>query len=69
MRIHTGEKPFRCEFNGCDKNFTTLGHLIDHKRKHSNKRPFVCPVCKQCFMRSTTLKQHLNRHKINEGSI
>ena len=35
MRIHTGEKPFRCEFKGCGLSFTTLGHLIDHKRKHT----------------------------------
>jgi len=30
MRIHTGEKPFQCEFGGCGRSFTTKGHLIDH---------------------------------------
>ena len=43
-------------------NFTTQGHLTDHKRRHSGERPYICEVCNDKFMRSSTLKIHMRRH-------
>ena len=60
MRIHTGEKPFRCEFNECGLSFTTLGHLIDHKRKHTQQdcSTFQCQLCDKEFFKARSLKLH-----------
>jgi uncharacterized Zn-finger protein len=62
MRIHNGEKPFKCNFADCDMSFTTQGHLTDHRRRHSGERPYLCETCGEKFMRSSTLKIHMRRH-------
>lgn len=62
LRIHTGEKPYKCEFENCGKRFTTQGHLKDHIRRHNNERPFKCEICGSAFLRASTLKIHNRRH-------
>lgn len=42
-RIHTGEKPWKCEEEGCGKAFIDRALLKRHLLTHSNQRPFVCP--------------------------
>ena len=62
MRIHTGEKPYECSFEGCHKKFKAKGHLTDHMKIHSKIKPFQCKICGGKYTRSSTLKIHSYTH-------
>ncbi|KAJ0396661.1 hypothetical protein ATCC90586_009962 [Pythium insidiosum] len=64
MRIHTGTKPYECDFEGCHQRFNTSGNLSRHKRIHSGERPYPCvfSTCGKRFNTSTKLKRHMRIH-------
>ncbi|CAI5734935.1 unnamed protein product [Peronospora destructor] len=64
MRIHTGTKPYACDYQGCLQRFNTSGNLSRHKRIHSGERPYPCcyEMCGKRFNTSTKLKRHMRIH-------
>ncbi|XP_075212156.1 transcription factor IIIA-like isoform X2 [Lycorma delicatula] len=71
--VHTGERPYKCNKNGCNKSYTNLTHLKRHEHtshidKHgdSGRTPsaFFSPGCNRKFQSKCSLKRH---HLLKHG--
>lgn len=63
VRIHTGERPFRCNFDQCDRTFTRNEELTRHKLIHTGVRLHACSECNKRFGRKDHLKKHVKTHE------
>ena len=78
MNTHTGEKPFVCSEEGCDKKFYKAEHLKSHaKNAHSPPDQFCTYIirtdedgteveCGKAFSTTSRLQRHLALHKDKE---
>ncbi|KAM9299789.1 zinc finger X-chromosomal protein isoform 2-T2 [Morus bassanus] len=65
MRIHTGEKPYQCQY--CEYRSADSSNLKTHvKTKHSKETPFKCDICFQTFSDTKELQQHTLMHQENK---
>ncbi|XP_022901496.2 zinc finger protein 143-like [Onthophagus taurus] len=57
-------KKYPCVYNGCNKVYSSLQHLMVHFRNHTGDRPYVCLVegCDKSFATGYSLKAHLRTH-------
>ncbi|XP_001845441.2 uncharacterized protein LOC6035212 [Culex quinquefasciatus] len=64
MRVHSGEKPNKCPFSGCEKAFSRLENLKIHQRSHTGERPYNCTYlgCTKAFSNSSDRAKHQRTH-------
>ncbi|KAI8842375.1 hypothetical protein BJ741DRAFT_380148 [Chytriomyces cf. hyalinus JEL632] len=65
-RPHTkAPKRYPCKFAGCEKDFSTSGHLSRHSRIHMGLKRFSCSVdgCDRIFVRADNRDQHDKSHR------
>ncbi|KAG2230986.1 hypothetical protein INT48_002765 [Thamnidium elegans] len=65
MRTHTGERPFECHIEDCEKKFSRPDSLNTHIKTHSNIRPYACTVenCAKAYFHSRSLRKHAKSHE------
>lgn len=59
----TGERPFKCTWEKCGKDFTRNEELTRHKRIHEGLKPYPCLHCGKPFGRKDHLKKHTKTHE------
>ncbi|XP_036357622.1 zinc finger protein 83-like isoform X2 [Octopus sinensis] len=61
MRTHTGERPFQCTHNGCNRAFADKSNLRSHMLIHTVKsKNFLCEKCGRAFAQ----KRYLHKHRL-----
>ncbi|KAF8974986.1 hypothetical protein BGZ46_009535 [Entomortierella lignicola] len=58
------KRKYSCSFPGCNRCFTTSGHLARHNRIHTGEKNFAClmPGCPSRFSRQDNMMQHYRTH-------
>ena len=55
--VHEKSGDFACGF--CEKRFYRKSVLIDHERKHTGEKPYVCAECGKAHDRKSSLNIHM----------
>ncbi|KAK8394013.1 hypothetical protein O3P69_006305 [Scylla paramamosain] len=68
MMIHTGERPFKCTYEGCDRAFNQKYTMLIHLDIHTGRKDYKCEFCNKEFVQKSNLRCHIKRvHPVNKG--
>lgn len=57
---HEGIKNFECDL--CGRMFATRRNVAEHRRIHTNERPYICDLCGKAFKQKASLFVHNRSH-------
>ena len=60
LHLNVEEGRYPCDFPNCIFNGTSPSNLRQHKRTHTNERPYGCQVCGQRFKQMAHFNVHVN---------
>ncbi|CRL00844.1 CLUMA_CG014095, isoform A [Clunio marinus] len=64
LTTHTGDKPFRCPYDGCEQSFINKQLLTRHSRFHGVDIPvYACKICNKEVASKYHLKTHMKIHE------
>lgn len=62
--VVSGEKPFKCEYEGCDRRFANSSDRKKHSHVHTSDKPYNCrvPGCDKSYTHPSSLRKHMKVH-------
>lgn len=69
LRIHTNEKPYRCDIQGCSQAFAQQANLNKHLRAHKGIKPYHCTRCPREFSTKYNLQVRSNLTSYESYSV
>ncbi|KAM9806781.1 zinc finger protein 407 [Syngnathus typhle] len=62
LKLHSGEKPYKCSWPSCHYAFLNLSAMKDHYRTHTGEKTFLCDLCGFAGGTRHALTKHRRQH-------